>query len=378
MTVYFDNAATTQVCPQAVEAMVKVMRGNYGNPSSTHTMGRNAKKVLDGARQNVAKAMGCSAEEVFFTSGGTESDNWAIRSGAKLGRRTGRHIICSATEHDAVLSSAKELEGQGYEVTFLKPDSNGRITAESVNATLREDTCLVSIMLVNNETGAMNPISDISGLLRKKGSSAIFHCDAVQAFCKVPFSPKKLGVDLLTVSSHKIHGPKGSGALYIRRGLRLPPFITGGGQESLKRGGTEALPAIAGFGEAAKIASGSIDSSEKLVSSLRMAAVETIKSEIPDAIFIGEGDCPYILNLSLPGYRSEVLMNFLEAKDIYVSRSSACKKGARSHVLEAMGLPSRVIDGAIRVSFSSDSTMEQIKYFCRCLKEAKDSLFPAL
>lgn len=366
MTVYFDNAATTKVCDEAAAIMMEVMTSSYGNPSSTHHLGREAKKYLTNAREAVSKALGCNASEVYFTSGGTEADNWAIFSGAKLMRHKGRHIITTASEHDAVLKPCQQLEGQGWEVTYLMPNEKGCVTAEQVKENLRPDTVLISVMLVNNETGAINPIHDIAMLLKRERREALLHTDAVQAFCKIPFTPKELGVDLCTISSHKIHGPKGVGALYIKDGLRLPPNTFGGGQEKGWRPGTEAMPAICGFGKAAELARNALRKDPDIFKNIREYMVNKLTELVPETVFIGNG-APHILSISLPGYKSEVLMNFLDHDGICISKSSACKKGARSHVLEAMGLSPRVIDGAVRISFSRFTTTDEVDYFAEKL-----------
>ena len=374
MTVYFDNSATTRVCGEAAAAVMKMMTEEYGNPSSTHTLGRHAKAALDEARKNVANAIGALPEEVFFTSGGTEADNWALMSAAELMRHRGRHVITTAVEHDAVLKTAAKLEKIGYEVSYIGTDDAGRIDMQELKAALREDTVLVSAMLVNNETGAVNDIAAISRELRMRRSAALLHTDAVQAFCKIPFAVKLLGADLVTLSSHKIHGPKGIGALYVKKGLRLPPLLLGGGQERGYRSGTEGLPNIVGFGVAAKIGRDLLPQTEKNLRALREYTKNRVTELIPEAVTIGEGDAPHILSISLPGYKSEVLMNYLDAEGICVSKSSACKKGGRSHVLEAMRIPNEIIDGALRVSFSRMNTMEEAEYFAVKLKAAADRL----
>jgi len=370
MTVYFDNAATTRVRPEAADAVREIMLEEYGNPSSAHVMGRRAKTALAKARDSVASALGASSGEVFFTSGGTESDNLAILGAASAMRHRGHHIITTSVEHDAVGKAMEKLEGEGWDITYLKPDRQGRVSAENVENALRDDTVLVSVMLANNETGAVNPISEISERIRRSGSRALLHTDAVQGFCKVPFAAKTLGADLISVSSHKIHGPKGAGALYIRSGVKIKQILFGGGQEGGMRSGTEALPSIAGFGEAARLGKLEMADSVKNMQAVRSYTIELLDRYLPERVIIGEGDAPHILSVSLPGYRSEVLMNCLEADGICVSRSSACKKGARSHVLEAMGLPNAVIDGAVRVSFSKYSTNAEAEYFVQKLYEA--------
>ena len=374
MNVYFDNAATTMPCPEAVRAVNEALSECWGNPSAAYLSGRRAAEKLRNARESVAAAIGCKAGEVYFTSGGTESDNWAIRAAARLGRHKGRRIITGAAEHDAVRKTCEALAAEGWDVVFLKPDKAGRVSTEAVSKALTDDTALISLMLVNNETGAVNPIAEISELIREKSPSALLHVDAVQGLLKVPFTPKKLGADLVSVSSHKIHGPKGAGALYIREGLRLVGLLTGGGQEGSIRPGTEAMPNIMGFGAAAEAGRLGFRENASRISGIKDLVIELLREKVPGFLINGEPDAPHILNISLPGYRSEVLMNYLDAAGIAVSRSSACKRGARSHVLEAMGLPASVMDGAIRLSFSRYSTEEEARYFTEKLSEAAASL----
>ena len=377
MEIYLDNAATTRVSPEAAEAALRMMCEEYGNPGSTHAKGRAARAVLDEARRQVAAPLRCRPGEIVFTSGGTESDNWAIRGAARLQKRKGRHIISSRTEHDAVRSTLGFLENEGWEITSLSPGPDSAVSPESVSAALREDTVLVTLMLVNNETGAVTDIAGVSRALREAGSSALLHTDAVQAYGKLSFTAKELSADLISLSGHKIHAPKGIGALYIREGVKLPPLIRGGGQENALRSGTEPMPTIAAFGAAAEQAARALPEASERMADLRAFCVRTLSTSLPDLVLI-PGGSPHILSLSLPGYRSEVLMNWLEREEIYVSKSSACKRGKRSHVLEAMGLPDRVIDGALRVSFSRYTTREECEQFCSALIRAHAELRPSL
>ena len=370
---YLDNSATTRVCPEAAEAAMQAMLENYGNPSSTYTKGREAKKLLDRSRRLAADALGCQPPELVFTSCGSESDNWAILSGAEAMSRKGKHVITSLVEHDAVRKSMEELTRRGYEVTYLRPDAAGAIRPEDVKDALRPDTILVSLMLVNNETGAVTDIPGVSGVLREAGSPALLHTDAVQAFMKLPFTPKSLGADLISVSGHKIHAPKGIGALYIRSGLKLRPYILGGAQEEGRRAGTEAMPQIAAFGEACRIAKEGLAENAARMASLKAETAARLSAAIPQ-LHVVETAAPHILSISLPGFRSEVLMNYLEAREIYVSRSSACKKGARSHVLEAIGMEPRLIDGALRIGFCRYNTMEDVEALCEALAQAHATL----
>lgn len=373
MEVYLDNAATTRVCPEAADIAYKTMLETYGNPSSTHTKGREAKAVLDNARKQLAAALDCAPGEVYFTSCGSEGDNWAIINGAESMRRKGLHIISSEVEHDAVRKSMDELKRRGFEITMLKPESDGSISPEAVAAALRPDTVLVSLMMVNNETGAVTDIAAVAKALKKAKSIALLHTDAVQGFMKVAFSAKRLGADMITVSGHKIHAPKGIGALYIKTGVKIKPYIIGGAQESGLRAGTEAMPQIAAFGKACELAKASMNDATERMAQLRQYAAGRIVAEMPEAVIVG-GGAPHILSVSLPGWRSEVLMNFLEARSVFVSRSSACKKGGRSHVLEAMGLPAEVIDGAVRISLSRYTTKDELDELCSALKDAHDTL----
>ena len=340
---YLDNAATTKVCDEAAQAALAAMTENYGNPSSTHTKGREANRLLEKARKQVSAALGCTPGELIFTSCGSESDNWAIINGAEAMRRRGKHIISSAVEHDAVRRSLDELGSRGFDVTRLAPDEKGGVSLDSVVSALRDDTILVSLTLVNNETGAVTDIASIARAVKKACPAALVHTDAVQGFMKVPFSAKTLGADMISISGHKIHAPKGIGALYIKNGVKLKPFIVGGSQENGRRAGTEAMPQIAACGAACEIAQAGMADNIARMQSLRERAVQRLSREIPELVLIGGGS-PHILSISLPGWRSEVLMNYLEAQGAYLSRTSACKTGGRSHLLEALGLSSRVID----------------------------------
>jgi cysteine desulfurase len=373
MSIYLDNAATTAVCPEAVQAALSAMTSEYGNPSSTHAMGRAAAGMLTKARGQVSRALGCKPEELCFTSCGSEGDNWAILRGAAYQRKFGRHVISSSAEHAAVLKCLDALEAQGFEVTRLKPGRDGAVAKDAVLSALRPDTVLVSLMLVNNETGAVTDVADIAQAVHASNPKALVHTDAVQAFLKLPFSPAKLGVDLLTVSGHKVHAPKGVGALFIRSGLNLPPLILGGGQEGGRRSGTESLPLIAAFGAACEAALPTLAEDTARMAALRAHCIARLTAENEGLLVLG-GGAPQILSVSLPGWRSEVLMNALEAEGIYVSKSSACKRGGRSYVLEQMGLDAPVIDAALRVSFSRFSTMEEADAFCDALTAARQRL----
>lgn len=370
--IYLDNAATTQVCPEAAEAAVKYMTESFGNPSSTHKAGREAREALKAARAVIASSLGSRPEEVFFTASGSEGDNWALLSGAWHMRHRGKHIISSQAEHDAVRKTLDRLDADGYRVTRLSPAADGSVKKEDVLAALRPDTALISLMLVNNETGAVTNIPGISKAVRAAGSQALIHTDAVQGYLKLPFTVKTLGADMITISGHKVHAPKGVGALYVRKGLRLKPLICGGGQEDGRRSGTENMPGICAF--AAAVNSYKLDrGASERIAALHEKAVSALREEIPELVVIG-GGAGHILNVSLPGYKSEVILNLLDARGICVSKGSACKRGARSHVLEAMALPPKVIDGSIRVSLSRFTNEDDIRALCAALREARDTL----
>lgn len=375
MTVYFDNAATTKASSAAVSAAEKMMTECFGNPSSGHALGRLAMGALETARADIAAALGASKNEIFFTSGGTEANNWAILCGAKLMRHRGKHVISSAAEHEAVLKPLEELSKQGFEIELLRPDKNGAVSADAVAAALRDDTVIVSLMLVNNETGAITPVPDIARIIRAKRSHALLHTDAVQGFIRLPFTVKSLGADMITLSAHKVHGIKGAGALFVKSGIKLPAMILGGGQEEGFRSGTEALPQIAAFAAAVKEGIGKRDSAEKSIRDIREHIIAELSENLPEAEIICREGASHILCFSLPGYKSETLMNYLDARGICVSKGSACKRGRRSHVLEAIGLPPRIADGAIRLSFSHENTKEEGSYFIEQLVRAKNELF---
>ena len=367
--IYLDNSATTKPCPEAVEAMTLALTEQWANPSGLYDFGIQAGRNLRAARTQVAAAMGAEPGRVFFTSGGTEADNWAVFGTAKRFGKKNKHIITTAVEHHAILNPMKDLEAQGFEVTYLQPDCFGRITLDALKAALRKDTILVSIMMVNNESGAVMPIAQMAKLTHRVCPDAIFHTDAVQGFLKVPFQAKTLGADLISVSSHKVHGPKGAGALYISPRLKsFPPLLLGGGQESGLRSGTEGTPAISGFaaacGAGAKTFRGDIAREKELLVRL-IGAVE----EMEGIKVLGAHEAPHILSLSVPGVPTQNTLNLLQEDGICVSAGSACAKGHRSHVLSAMNLSPEVIDGAFRVSLCKDTSEEEIDALIRALKE---------
>lgn len=376
MQIYLDNAATTRVCDEAAKKAFELMTSGYGNSSSSHSLGREAKRELEKARETVSKSIGAEPSEIFFTSGGTEGNNWAIKSAAKAFGRKNKHIISSMAEHDSVRNTLSELESSGFEVTRLKPLPDGGISPEAVEAELREDTFLVSLMLVNNETGAITDLAEIARRIKKRSAKTIIHTDAVQAYLKIPFSVRELGADMITISGHKVHAPKGIGALYVSKAIKLPPLLQGGTQEGGRRAGTEPTPLIAAFSEAVSLCQRDSEEISRNIRTIRDIAATRLKAEIPGLRILCDGS-PYILSISMPGYKSESLINFLDAAGIFVSKSSACKKGARSHVLKAAGLPANVIDGALRISFSRYNSESDAHVIADALREASLYLLSA-
>ncbi len=358
--IYLDNSATTKPCPEAVAAMTRSLTEQWANPSALYSFGLDAARELRTARHTVAAAMGAEPDRVFFTSGGTEADNWAIFGTVqRLGKR-GRHIVTTAIEHPAVLNCMKQLQGQGYDVTYLQPDRLGRIDIQQLRQALRPDTILVSIMMVNNEVGSVLPIAQMARLTHRFCPDAIFHTDAVQGFLKVPFSAKTLGADLISVSSHKIHGPKGAGALYVSPRLRsFPPLILGGGQEGGYRSGTEATVAIAGFSAAAAAVSATFQADAAREKEL-LEALAARLSALDGVVINGAHDAPHILSVSIPGVPTQNSLNVLQDAGICVSAGSACAKGHRSHALTAMQLPPETVDGTFRVSLCRDTTAQEL------------------
>ena len=367
--IYLDNSATTKPCKEAVEAMNRAMTENWGNPSALYGFGIDTAHTLRDARHKVAAALGAEPDRVFFTSGGTEADNWAIFSTAKRFGKKNKHIITTAIEHHAILHCMKELELQGFDVTYLQPDETGTVTLAALREALRPDTILVSVMMVNNEVGSVMPIAQMAKLTKRICPNAIFHTDAVQGFLKIPFSAKTLGADLISTSSHKIHGPKGCGALYISPKLKsFPPLLVGGGQEGNFRSGTEGTPAIFSFAAACEVGAATLKADiaheKELLSSLveKICAMEGI-------VINGCHEAPHILSLSIPGVPTQNTINILQDHGICVSAGSACAKGHRSHVLEAMNLRPEVMDGSFRVSLCRDTTVEELEKLVAVIRD---------
>ena len=372
---YLDYAATTPVPRAVAKAMAEALTESFGNPSSQYSLGRQARDRLERDRRVIAGALGCKPEQLFFTSCGTEGDNWAIRAALHQNRRVGRHIVTTAVEHSAVLQCLKALEREGYSVTYLKPDGQGRIAASQVAEALREDTALVSVMLVNNETGARFPVEEIAALLHDR--PALLHTDAVQAFLKVPFTPAELGADLLTVSGHKVRAPKGVGALYIRKGLKLKPLLLGGGQERSLRPGTEPTAQIAALAAACAAWLPHREAYAAHMRAVKDRFLALAEERLSGAVVLSRGDAHHICALSLPGYPSEMLVRELGDRGICVSSGSACHRGKPSHVFAATGRPKRELMGALRVSFSPDSTAEEAEALVSALEEIRRARIPA-
>ncbi|MEY8296130.1 MAG: cysteine desulfurase family protein [Emergencia timonensis] len=367
MFVYLDNSATTRQYDEVTRQMKEAMDDFYGNPSALHSLGLASEKKIRAARQNLASALGAKEEEIVFTSGGTESDNMALYGIAQAKKREGKKIITSKVEHPAVLEACKVLEKEGFDVTYIGVDDQCRLDTTQLRAAIDDQTTLISIMAVNNETGTIMPVEEIS---RLKGRS-ILHVDAVQGFGKI--SLQGLGADLISVSAHKIHGPKGIGALYVKKGVNLPAFIVGGGQERHMRSGTENVPGIIGFGAACQIAMSDIDGRMEKMAAARNYLLAGICDQISDIrVNSPEDGAASVLNISFLGTRGEVLLHTLEQDQIFVSTGSACssnKKGG-SHVLAAMGLSDKEIEGAIRFSFNEFNTTEEMDYVIAKVKTA--------
>lgn len=372
--IYLDNSATTPLLPEVIAAINEVLSKNFGNPSSLHHKGVEAEKAVRVARERVAALAGAGPEEIFFTSGGTEANNWAVFGAARSRRRRGRHIITTSIEHPSILQPCKMLEEEGFEVTYLPVNKKGVIDPEDLRRALRPDTILVSIMHVNNEIGSVQPLGEISRILQEEQSAALFHVDNIQGLGKVPLPYPNPKIDLMTLSAHKLHGPKGTGALYIRRGCRISQLLAGGEQERGLRAGTENVPGIVGFGAAAVVAAESISDKAAEMQRLKLKLARFILDEIPGSRINGpepEKGAPHILNVSFSGLKGEVLVHMLESRGVYVSTASAChsRRPGPSHVLQALGLSWAEMEGAIRISLSGLTTEEEIEDAARILRE---------
>ena len=378
MEVYLDNSATTRAMREVVEIVGKTMEEDYGNPSSMHLKGIHAEKYVRQAGEIIAKSLKVSEKEIYYTSGGTESDNWAIRGAAYANARAGRHLITTRIEHPAVSETMKQLESEGFEVTFLGVDNEGRIRLDELEKVLREDTILVSIMHVNNEVGSLQPIAEAAGIIHKNNPATLFHVDAVQSYGKFRIYPKKWGIDMLSVSGHKIHGPKGVGFLYIGDKTKIRPLIVGGGQQKNYRSGTENVPGIAGLGKAAEMIYLDFEEKTEKLYNLREYFVEEVGKM--EGVTVngpkGREGAPHIVSVSVEGIRSEVLLHTLEEKGIYVSAGSACasNKPAVSETLKAMRVDKKFLDSTLRFSFSLFTTREELEYTLKAMEECLPAL----
>ncbi len=369
--IYADNAATTKMCPAAIQAMTQCMAENYGNPSSLYSLGQRAREALDDARERIAACLGCTPREIIFTSGGSEADNQAILSAARIGEQKGKkHIVSTAFEHHAVLHTLEYLRNQGFEITLLDVHSDGLVTAGQVAETIREDTCLVTIMFANNEIGTIQPIGEIGALCRERG--VLFHTDAVQAVGHIPVQVAQQKIDMLSLSAHKFHGPKGIGALYVRRGINVSSLIHGGAQERGKRAGTENLPAIVGMAAALEQAMDHMKANGDKLIPLRDKLIAGL-SKIPYSELNGDAvsRLPGNVNFSFEGIEGEALLLLLDDKGICASSGSACTSGSLdpSHVLLAIGRPHEVAHGSLRLSIGEETTEEEIEYMVQSVSE---------
>ena len=367
--IYLDHAATTPIPQPVADAMYQVLTEGFANPSAQYAEGLAMKQRMAQWRKTVADALGCDARQLYFTSCGTESNNWAIRAALWQNRRAGKHIVTTSVEHSAVLEPCRWLEQDGYEITRIAPDGNGNISAEQVLEAVRPDTALVSVMMVNNETGCVFPIREIAAGLKLRNAQTLLHTDAVQGFLKIPFSAKTLGADFISVSAHKIGGPKGVGALYISDRVRNPrPLLPGGGQESGLRSGTEATAQIAGFAKAVELRREGLSDKLEAMRRLKEYAIEKFTA-IPDVVTVGNGTAPHILALSMIGYPSQTTVNELSRLGVCISAGSACHQGKPSHVVKALNLPKKTAAGVIRISFGPETTRADIDACAAALEE---------
>ena len=376
--IYLDHAATTPVPRPVADAMYQVLCEEFGNPSAQYALGRAMAERVAAWRKTVADALDCPPEALCFTSCGTEWDNWAIQAALWQNRRVGKHIVTTSVEHSAILQPCQWLTQQGYEVTYVAPDSKGNIPAERILAAVRPDTALVSVMLVNNELGTIYPIREIAQGMKAKNPQTLLHTDAVQGFLKVPFSARTLGADLISLSAHKIGGPKGIGALYLGPRMKnVKPLLPGGGQEHGLRSGTEATAQIAGFAKAVELRQANLTETLSHMAEIKAYAVEQLTA-IPDLVLVGDGEAPHILAVSLVGWPSQNIVNDLSAQGICISAGSACHQGKPSQVVAALKLPKKVAGGVIRLSFGPETTREDIDACAAALLRHHDSRFPML
>ncbi|MBQ2933406.1 MAG: cysteine desulfurase [Clostridia bacterium] len=371
--VYLDNSATTKPCERTIQNIYFALSDAWGNPSSLYDFGFRAQTLVDDTRKTVAASLKCRDDEIYFVGSGTEGNNTAILGAASARKKRGNRIVTTTIEHPSVLETVKRLEDDGFDVVYLKPQADGVISVEDLKAAVNKNTILVSIMLVNNETGAIQPVKEASQIIKQSGAPALLHCDGVQAFGKMPINLSELGVDLFTASGHKIHGPKGVGVLYVKKGVTIKPLLTGGGQEKNMRSGTESVPLIYGL-KGAVDCLGNTNENLKHAKELWSYAKETLTKTGIVTINSSDNALPYILNFSVEGYRSETLLHFLEASGVYVSSGSACAKGEGSYVLREMGLSRNRVDSALRISFSRENTKDDINALKSALLAATQKL----
>ncbi len=374
MSIYFDNASTTKPCKEAIEAVNRGLSELWGNPSSLHSMGVKAQLAVDESRKIIADSIGCESRCIYFTSGATESSNMALKGSAMAYGKRKRRIVTSSVEHSSVKESINELEKSGFEVVRISPDKNGIFNPDDFINAIDENTCLVSVMLVNNETGYILPVKKVFSVIKRRFTDVVTHCDCVQGFMKIPVKVRELNADLISLSGHKIHSAKGVGALYIKKGIRLLPIINGGKQENGIRSGTESVPLIMGFGASVKALSPHIEEHYRYVSELKKYLCSRL-SELDYISVNSKSDAsPYIVNISVSGIRSEIMLHWLESHEIYVSSGSACSKGAKSGVLDEFGLSQRLADSALRISLDFSNTKEEIDKFVDVLKEGQQKI----
>jgi len=374
--IYMDNAATTKILPEVLDSMLPYLKNEYGNPSSIYSIGREGRKAIENAREQVAKTLNSNPNEIFFTSGGSESDNWAIKGIAFANEKEGKHIITTNIEHHAVLNTCKYLEKYGFEITYLPVKSNGIIDIEDLKKAIRKDTILISIMFANNEIGTIQPIKEIGEIAKEK--NIYFHTDAVQAIGNIPIDVNELNIDLLSLSGHKFHGPKGVGALYIRKGVKISKMIHGGGQERNMRAGTENVASIVGLGKAIEIASKNITQRSKYLIKLRDRGIKELIEKIPDTILNGDpiNRLPGNINVCFKYIEGESILLMLDMKGICASSGSACTSGSLepSHVLLAIGLPHEIAHGSLRLTLSEENTQKDIDYLLEILPPIIENL----
>lgn len=372
--IYLDNASTTKPCDEAVNAMMVALRENFGNPSSLHSLGVKAEKAVTEARKTIAAALVCDPECIYFTSGATESNNLAINGIMESYGKRKNKIVTTEVEHSSVYKTISKLEKKGFEVVRIAPDNRGEITAESIVSAVDDNTCLVSCMLVNNETGAILPLKKAFSQIKRDYPQAITHCDAVQAFTKIPIKVRQLNADIISLSGHKVNGPKGIGAIYIKKGVRVTPQITGGGQERQLRSGTESVPLIVGFGAAVKKHMQNITERYEYVQSIKSYLLEKV-ADCKDIVVLSHDDAsPYIITIVADDIKSETMLHYLESHEIYVSGGSACSKGAKSPVLMAFNVPDKYINSAIRISISDETTTSDIDVLIETIKDGCKNL----